>query len=119
MQWKYTKQRRVYTIKIDILDKKTVVGWAFLYVLFNDRHQEPFGFLENVYVEQEYRGQGLGTELVKRVIEEAKKQGCYKLIGTSRNSKPEVHAFYEQSGFKPHGVEFRMNLKKSKIKQRD
>ena len=44
------------------------------------------------------------------LIEEAKNQGCYKLICTSRNSKPRVHSLYEKIGFKDWGKEFRIDF---------
>lgn len=76
----------------------------------NNLHEEPFGLLEDVFVEEEFRGQGLGTQLTKAVIEGAKKHNCYKLICTSRHSKIEVHKLYQRLGFKNHGLEFRMDF---------
>ncbi|OGY79746.1 MAG: hypothetical protein A3B74_01735 [Candidatus Kerfeldbacteria bacterium RIFCSPHIGHO2_02_FULL_42_14] len=119
MKWKYTEQAKAIAIKIEANEDKKIAGWAYLYVLYSDRHDEPYGFLENLYVEKKYRGRGFGTELVQRVIEEARKQGCYKLIGTTRYAKREVHAFYQHLGFKNFGIEFRMDLAKSKVKQSD
>lgn len=106
-------------IKISVEDKDKEIAWAYLYILTNDRHDDPYGFLENVYVEKEYRKQGIGKELINKIIEEAKSNNCYKIIATSRHSKPKVHDLYEHFGFKNHGLEFRMDLKKSSILQRD
>lgn len=86
------------------------IGRAFLYLLNNGLHQEPFGFLEDVYVEEEHRGKGYGTQLVKAVIEEARKQNCYKLLGTSRYQREKVHQWYLGLGFQDYGKEFRMDL---------
>ncbi len=36
-------------------------------------------YLEDLYVKPEYRGRGLGTELLARVAAEAKAQGCARL----------------------------------------
>jgi GNAT superfamily N-acetyltransferase len=66
--------------------------------------------MEDVYVNSNYRGKGLGTSLVKKIIEMAKEQGCYKLVATSRHSRERVHKIYESLGFKNFGIEFRMNL---------
>lgn len=85
------------------------VGRAFLYILQNELHPEPFGFLEGVFVEENFRGKGIGTALVKEIIDEAKKQGCYKLICTSRHENGSVHKLYERLGFKNHGIEFRIS----------
>ncbi|MBT4120566.1 MAG: GNAT family N-acetyltransferase [Candidatus Magasanikbacteria bacterium] len=95
-----------FTAEIDDKD----AGRAFLYLIYNDLHAEPYALLEDVFVEGEYRSQGVGRELVKAVIEEAKGLGCYKLIGTSRHSRENVHRFYKSLGFKDHGVEFRIDF---------
>ncbi len=105
-----TKENKSYAIKVTAEDEGKILGWAYLYIMFNDLHKEPFGFLENVFVNEESRGKGIGSKLVEAVIAEAKKQKCYKIICTSRHEKPEVHALYEKLGFKDYGKEFRMNL---------
>ena len=76
----------------------------------NDLHAEPFGLLEDVFVDESQRGSGLGTALVREVIAAARQAGCYKLVATSRASRPKVHELYERLGFEKYGVEFRMNL---------
>ena len=53
----------------------------------NDLHERPFGLLEDVFVEPDHRGGKIGTTLVKRVIAEAKRRRCYKLIATSRHAR--------------------------------
>ena len=76
----------------------------------NDLHDAPFGLLEDVFVDESERGSGLGTALVKEVMSAANELGCYKLIATSRTSRPKVHELYERLGFEKHGVEFRMTF---------
>ncbi len=99
-----------YAIKILAVDQGKTVGRLYLYILKNDLHKEPFGFLEDVFVDEESRKQGVGSQLVQKGIKEAKKQGCYKLIGNSRASSEKVHLFYEKLGFKKHGYEFRIDM---------
>ena len=86
------------------------VARARLYVMCNDLHDEPFGLLEDVYVDESLRGEGLGTSLVEEVIAAAREFNCYKLIATSRRSRPKVHELYERLGFENHGIEFRVNF---------
>jgi len=86
------------------------VAHAYLYFMHNDLHETPFGLMEDVFVEEALRGQGVGTILVDQVIEAAKAEGCYKLIATSRASRPKVHDLYQRLGFEQYGIEFRMNL---------
>lgn len=99
-----------YAVKITAIEDDKEIGRAWLYVLYNDLHREPYGLLEDVFVEEKHRGSGVGTKLVQAIIEESKKIGCYKLIATVRNSKEEVCAWYEKFGFKNYGVEFRIDL---------
>lgn len=76
----------------------------------NDLHQEPFGLMEDVYVDESQRGEGLGTQLVNEIVAAAKEEGCYKLIATSRDSRPNVHELYRHLGFLDHGREFRIDF---------
>ena len=102
-------QSNFYKFEYMIDDKR--VGRAFLFIIYNDLHQKPYGLLEDVFVEEEYRGRGIGKELVKQVIKKAKEIGCYKLIDTSRFERENVHEWYHKLGFKKFGYEFRMDLK--------
>ncbi len=86
------------------------IGRGFLYLMYNDLHKEPFGLIEDVFVDEQYRGQGLGTRLVEAIIEEAKERKCYKLLCTSRYAREKVHAWYKKLGFEDYGKEFRMNF---------
>lgn len=110
MELKIEEQKNILLVKITALDGGKQIGRLFLYVLKNDLHKEPFGFLEDVFVEESHRKLGIGSQLVKKAIEEAKTRGCYKLIGNSRTFAGAVHGFYERLGFKKWGFEFRMDL---------
>jgi len=120
MEIKTEIRRDSFAVKITLEDGGKILGWAYLYVILQDRHKEPYGLMENVYVEPEYRNRGLGTKLVELLVAEAKKHNCYKLIGTSKKIKSEVHAFYKKHGFEEMGLEFRMDLiKDSKVLTKD
>lgn len=96
-------------------DDKEIAS-AYLYILYNDMHKRPFGIIEYVIVDANFRSQGLGTRLVKEMIEEARKENCYKLLLWSRYTKPQVHRLYEKLGFKDWGKEFRIDFKLKNIK---
>ena len=97
-------------IKFSVEDEGKEVARAFLYLIRNELHEGPYGLVEDVFVEENYRSRGLGSSLVQELIEEAKRQGCYKLIATSRHGRPAIHRMYERLGFKDHGKEFRMDF---------
>lgn len=98
-------------IKIEIKNGSKEVGRAFLYLIQNQLHKQPYGLMEDVFVDESLRGHGFGSKLILEVIKQAKKYKCYKLLATSRNSKKDLHKFYKKFGFKIHGVELRMDFK--------
>ena len=112
MEFKKETLKDAYAVKITAHEGGKQIGRLFLYILRNDLHKEPFAFLEDVFVEAEYRKHGIGSQLVQKAIEEAKAQNCYKILGNSRTEKEKVHAFYEHLGFSKHGFEFRIDLNK-------
>lgn len=97
-------------IKIVFEENGKLIGRVYLYLIKNDLHEKPYGLLEDLYVEEEYRGQKIGSKLAQAVIAEAKKLGCYKLLAQSRHSRIKVHEFYKRLGFVDYGKNFRLNL---------
>lgn len=86
------------------------VARASLVLITNEMNAKPYGLLEDVFVREQDRGGGHGSRLVERIIALAREKGCYKLIATSRYSRPKVHALYMRLGLRDHGKEFRMDL---------
>ncbi len=108
---KFTKTIKASkVIKLELKEKGNQVARGFLYLIKNDLHKRPYGLIEDVFVSESLRGQGIGSELIIELIKTAKKQKCYKLVATSRTSKPLVHKLYKKLGFKHHGLEFRINF---------
>lgn len=97
-------------VKISITEKGVVIGRAFLYLINNTSHDCPYGLIEDLWVDESYRKQGIGSKIIIKVLEEAKRQNCYKVIAQSRYEKQGVHYFYEKNGFKDHGKNFRIDL---------
>ena len=97
-------------IKISLVEGDKEVARTYLYLMHNNLHQEPFGLLEDVYVDESQRGKGLATKLVQQAIAAAQEQGCYKLIATSRTRRSKVHQLYQRLGFQERGIEFRIDF---------
>ena len=97
-------------IRFSIVLEEKEVARAYLYIFGNDLHAEPVGYLEDVFVDENFRGRGFMRQLLEEIFQAARENKCYKIVATSRFSRPEVHAIYERFGFKKHGLEFRLDL---------
>ena len=74
-------------------------GTCALAFLPNINHKaQPYCILENMVVDQDLRGSGVGHALVERAVELAREKGCYKLSLTSNLKRAEAHRFYESAG---------------------
>jgi len=79
-----------------------LIGTATILKRDNLTHEGcPAGYIENIVVDKNYRGKGIGHQLVEKCVEiAAKRWNCYKIILTC---KPELADFYGKSGFKEFG----------------
>jgi GNAT superfamily N-acetyltransferase len=55
--------------------------------------------VESVRVDGKYRGQGIGREMMRWVIERARGRGAHLIQLTTHKSREEAHRFYERLGF--------------------
>lgn len=67
--------------------------------------------IESVRVDRKYRGHGVGTEMLKRVIERAKERGAHLVQLTTHMSRKDAHRFYERLGFKGTHLGMKLSLK--------
>lgn len=110
MEIKSEIKGNAYGIKITVDEEGEEAGWVYLYVISNDLHDQPVGVIENLFVHERFRRAGVGSELIRALVNKAKEVGCYKVVGTSRHENIKVHEFYKKLGFQDRGLEFRMDL---------
>lgn len=66
--------------------------------------------VESVRVDERYRGQGIGREIMLWAIERAKEKGCISMQLTSNNDRVDAHRFYEGLGFAKSHVGMKLRL---------
>ena len=89
-------------------EKGEIVGTATLFVTQRFiRKGGRVGHLEDLAVRKGFERKGIGSSLVRKIIEEAKKQGCYKLI---LDCNDENIPFYERLGFRRKENQMRLDL---------
>lgn len=104
--WEKIKQYPYYKIFL-AEDEGRIVGTFSLLICENiGHHGKKFAILENVVVKSGLRGQGLGRKMLGEALELAKGENCYKLMLSSNIKRQDAHRFYENLGFKQHGISF-------------
>ncbi|MDR3222446.1 MAG: GNAT family N-acetyltransferase [Methanobrevibacter sp.] len=96
--WNTAKKENIkYFVAID--DDKLIAS-VFIAIIPNlTGSGRPFGIIENVIVDKEYRGLGLGKAIMEKAIEYGKKQNCQYISLQSGNHRRDAHKFYESIGF--------------------
>lgn len=61
-----------------------------------------FGNVEDVIVLEEYRGQGIGKELMRRIVEKGKELNMEDLFLTSNKKREVARAIYKKFGFEEY-----------------
>ncbi|MBW8468554.1 MAG: GNAT family N-acetyltransferase [Thiobacillus sp.] len=85
----------------------SVIATYALLVMHNLAHcGAPSAIAEDVVVQPQRQGQGIGRQLMAHAIEQAREAGCYKLALSSNAKRQAAHAFYESLGFQRHGLSF-------------
>lgn len=59
----------------------------------------PFMVMENLIIDRKYRGNGIGTRLMKQLEDIAIKRKCNYIIFVSNSRRKEAHKFYSKLGY--------------------
>lgn len=77
---------------------KAIVGTSSVFIRRNLSHNgRPVAYLENMVIDKQFRGQGLGRHLIDSIIDISKSNHCYKIILDCSIKNIE---FYEKLGFR-------------------
>ena len=84
-------------------ESNRVIGLAILSLSPETDH---FAFLGELFVEEKYRGKGLGEQLVQKAVELAKKQNIKNFRVTVARRNISAQKFYHKLGFHPKEREY-------------
>lgn len=71
-----------------------------------------FGYLDDVFVLEQYRGQGIGTKLMREALNHARKSGCVRVELGTRRDNVRARRLYERLGFQElDGVRYWLMLR--------
>lgn len=104
--WRKMQQYPYFKVFLAELDGKIVGTFCILICHNIGHHGKKFAILENVVITPEMRGHGLGKQMMAEALELAKKENCYKVMLSSNIKRLDAHRFYENLGFRQHGISF-------------
>lgn len=94
-------------------DNRIIIGTCSLIIIDNLGHiGAKLALAESMIVRRECRGSGVGSQLMRYVMERAKEEKCYKLMLSSNKKRTLAHRFYEQLGFEQHGISYMIEVGK-------
>jgi GNAT superfamily N-acetyltransferase len=95
-----------FQVYVCATDDENIIGFASLSVKNNLWQEGYLGHVDELVVDSDYRGRGVGTELLKHLIVIAKERGCRRIELDSGFHRPDAHQFYERHGFENRGYIF-------------
>ena len=66
--------------------------------------------VESMHVHPDFRGNGIGAQLLDAAVDVARRSGCYRIQLTSNVQRTDAHRFYERHGFAPSHLGFKRLL---------
>jgi GNAT superfamily N-acetyltransferase len=85
----------------------SIIGTFALLIMDNLAHMgTPSGVVEDVVVQRDWRGKGVGKQMVRFAMDRCRERGCYKLALSSDLKREAAHQFYDGLGFQRHGYSF-------------
>ena len=77
-----------------------IVSTCTLTIIPNLNHNlKPYGLIENVVTDTEYRKKGYARQVLRHALNEAWSIGCYKVMLLTGSKSEETLRFYEKAGF--------------------
>jgi GNAT superfamily N-acetyltransferase len=87
-----------------------IVGFASLSMKNSLWQEALLANLDELVVDEAWRGQGIGSALVDHVVDMARKTGCPRLELDTAFHRTDAHGFYEKRGFEKRAFLFTMAL---------
>lgn len=87
-----------------------LLGLCFRHTLF---HPAPSALIDELVVEQDHRGRGVGHQLMVEAIERCRAAGCCEIEVSTERSNEVAQRFYRQHGFGHEAVLFELEFEEN------
>lgn len=82
-----------------LTDNNKIIGMVSILYSISTALGGKVGLLEDMIIDKNYRGKGLGTQLLNAAIEYSRENGCLRLTLLTDFNNETAIKFYKQSGF--------------------
>jgi len=87
-----------------------VVGFVNFTTRKTILHRGLSGLIDEIIIAKNYRGKGLGKQLLSSAIEKSRQLGCCEVEVSTEKTNIKAIEFYRQCGFTERGVLFEIDL---------
>ena len=84
---------------VEVADSDKAIGFTQLYPIFSSVSMEPMYILNDLFIDPDYRGQGIGQSLITTVKDLCRKEHQKGIVIQTEVTNPAQH-LYERLGFK-------------------
>lgn len=91
-------------------DSGKLIGFATLSVRNVIRYPKPIGELDELFVSEEYRKQGVAKQLMEKIETAARENNCCRMFIDSRFESEASHNLYVTIGYTKFGYNFIKNI---------
>lgn len=91
-----------------IEENDKTIGFVKLMTIFSVWSEGYALIIDDLYIRDEYRGKGIGKQVMNEIENYAHKKGYKRLQFMSEETNPQAKAFYMKLGYRPASMDFYM-----------
>jgi N-acetylglutamate synthase-like GNAT family acetyltransferase len=88
----------------------TVTGFINFTTRQTILHQDLSGLIDELVVTKEFRGKGVGNQLLLAAIRKCRQLGCREVEVSTEKTNTKAREFYKKCGFEERGLLFELDL---------
>ena len=95
------------------VENQNVIGFVSVNIDYHLHHEDKVATIEELVMNKQYRGHGIGKALITYVKQLALDHHCEVIELTSKFARTRAHQFYEQNGFFKASYKLMIDFKKN------